>query len=357
MSVQVVIRRTIIVTFWLLFLLACFYLPALWNYALPEQETLHIFAFTDSIPREIIHDFEDRYNIKVLLNYFQSNEDLFAKLQISNGEGYDLIVCSDYMVELCRKANLLRPINKSLIGNYDEIDERIMGKYYDPDNSYSLPLAWTFYGIGINKTFFENRTFDATWDIVFKKSDHMVAMPDDAREVLFLSALYLFNRTDNLQDFELDKITSLLINQREWVLSYGADKADYLLLANISPIAVCQASYIRKIMRETDQVDFILPEQGSLLIIENLIIPRGATQTDNVHVFIDYLLSREVSAHNSLYYGYNPVNKHAYDFLPKTLRDNPSFFPNDDMLKKMNILSNDIPLAKLQDIWLSVKTA
>ena len=149
----------------------------------------------------------------------------------------------------------------------------------------------------------------------------------------------------------------MLIQQKAWVDSYGGDKADYFLISGVVPVVVAQASFMRRVMRDGGGVKFVLPKEGSLMIIENLAVPIGASNVEGAYAFIDYIISPVVCAALSEVYGYNPVNTEAYALLNDDSEARSVFAPSDDAVAKMDILSNEVPLQKLEDLWLAVKTA
>ncbi len=64
---------------------------------------LHVFSWADYWPTEdgnnYLKDFEAACGVKVTLDTYPSNEDLAAKLRSGNS-GYDVVVPSDYMVDI-----------------------------------------------------------------------------------------------------------------------------------------------------------------------------------------------------------------------------------------------------------------
>lgn len=362
-----------IITFWLAVFGTVFYLPGVIEYLFPLTKTLHVYAWTDSISPESIQRFSAKTGINIRLNYFQSNEELFAKLRISKGDGYDLIVTSDYMVELLRREKLLQKIDHSLIKNYHLLDKRVLGQYFDPQNHYSLPLGWTVHGFGISRKFFgdalDGHSPLLSWALVFKDPErfpqdsggkfpaYKISVPDDGREMLFFASLYLFGKTRKLSDKELDAARALLLKQKGWVESYTSDKLEYELVSGTIPLIIGPASYVRKIMRHSEHLDFVLPKEGGLLSIENLAIPQGTKKRAYVHAFIDFLLSEDIVALNHEAYGYNPVNVHAYKHVPPHVLNNKAFFPDAAMLKKIDLLYNELELRKIEDLWLAIKSA
>lgn len=352
-------------------LLALFlYSPRIIDYFEYGKESLNIYAFTEFISTESLEKFSRETGIQVSIKYFEANEDLHTKMRITGGEGYDLITPSDFMVELLKNDGLLHPLDKKLLTNLPELDRRLLGKYYDPNNDFSVPIAWMPYGIALDKHILTNMRGAPSLNLLFQppgklfdspgvtSKNHRICMPDDIREMVYLAALYLFGRVTDLHDEELAAIKQLLIKQRAWVESYSSDSGLlYLLIGNIVPLAYGSSIFIQSLLGYTDQFSFIIPREGSLLTIENMAIPIQCKKTALVHKLINFLISEEIAHFNSSLYGYNPTNKEVYKRINKKNHTNQHLFLSDEVFAKLYLIRNDLPVDKLEALWLAVKSS
>ncbi len=333
------------------------YLPKLGGLFAPSKRTLYVYAFTDAISPEAIADFTQQSGAQVRLSYFQSNDELLAKLRLSKGVGYDCIVASDYMIQMLRREGLLAKLDHTQLPVMPQLDTRVMGRYYDEANAYSLPLHWTVYVLGYSKKFFGELS-SVSWGKVFGGQDkYTISLPDDRRETIFLASLYLFGKTEGLSSEQLALVQELLIKQKKWVESYSSDKQEYELVSGVVPLIVTQGSYMKKVMDYTTDYGALFPEQGSLLVIDNLAIAAASPQQQLAHEFINFVLQPEISINSNRRFGYTPANAQAYALLPKEYRENRAFFPDDDTFSRLRLLKSDVDSQKLEDLWLAVKTA
>ena len=333
------------------------YVPKLGNLFTTTQQTLFVYAFTDAISPEAIDEFYKKTGVNIRLSYFQSNDELLAKLRLSKGEGYDVLVASDYMIKLLHDEGLLARLDHSQLPVIEQLDPRLLGKYYDPGNENSLPLHWTPYVIGYSKKFFGDLS-KVGWQKVFSEpKDYTISMPDDRREMIFLASMYLFNQTQGLRDEQLAQVRELLIKQKKWVESYSSDKQEYELAAGVVPMIVTQGSYMKKMLDYTIDYAVTIPVQGSLLVIDNLAIAQATTQQDLAHQFVNFVLGKDISIYSNSRYGYTPANAQSYELLPKDYRENRAFFPDDATFRTLRLLSSDIDPKVLEQVWLAVKTA
>ena len=109
----------------------------------------------------------ENYGKKVKVNYttYASNEDMYAKLK-SGAVKYDIIVPSDYMIELMIEEDMLEEINFANIPNYRYIADEYRGLFYDPDDKYSVPYTYGMVGIIYNTSMVEGtpESWNLMWD-------------------------------------------------------------------------------------------------------------------------------------------------------------------------------------------------
>ncbi len=117
----------------------------------PEAKVLNFYNWTDYIADDTIPNFQKETGIKVTYDNYSSNDDLFAKIR-TGGTGYDIIVPTDATLVKMKHANLLQPLDLSLIPNVKNLDPRFRTAAYDPGNQYSIPWQWGTTGIGYDKT-------------------------------------------------------------------------------------------------------------------------------------------------------------------------------------------------------------
>ncbi|MDX1438231.1 MAG: extracellular solute-binding protein, partial [Anaerolineales bacterium] len=112
-------------------------------------EELHVYNWSEYIDPEVYTAFEEEFGVKVIEDTFSSNEELLAKIQ-AGAAGFDLIVPSDYMVEIMIEEGLLTEINKDNIPNLSNLSDLFSDPPYDPGLVYCVPYQWGTTGIGYN---------------------------------------------------------------------------------------------------------------------------------------------------------------------------------------------------------------
>jgi spermidine/putrescine transport system substrate-binding protein len=348
--------RLVIFLFFVLGLSLFLYFPYVYDLFFIKEDVINIFTFTDMISTDVVEEFKQQTGISVKLKYFDTVEELYAKFKINKGEGYDLITPTDYILEMLIQENLVQKIDKTKLSNLKYLDNRLLGHFFDPENKYCIPHMWSVYGIVYNKNEIKVEPEKFSWNLVFEKPDYKICMLPDARDQIFLAAIYLFGRINNLTNDELGKIQKLLIEQKKWVEIYMHASLQYYLFSNVVPLAVSSSAFAKKVLELNNDFDFVVPSQGSILTVEVLSIPRKSKKVDLAHKFIDFLISKEISLMNSEEFGYNPANTQCYEEIKKIFKKD-SIFTEDQVFKKLHIMHNELDLKVIEKLWLNVKLA
>src|SRR5947209_12276065 len=201
-----------------------------------EAKQLNFYNWTDYIADDTIPNFQKETGIKVTYDNYSSNDELFAKMTAGN-TGYDIIVPTDATLVKMKHANLVQPLDLSLIPNVTNLDPRFRNAAYDPGNQYSIPWQWGTTGIGYDKTKVGGKVTD--WDAfqlpaVRGKSSFL----DEARDAFGMALFALHRDPNSLDDKDLDDAKNWLIDLKKRVKSITSDYQDPL---KNGELLLCQA--------------------------------------------------------------------------------------------------------------------
>lgn len=319
----------------------------------PER-TLNVFAWGNCFSPESIEQFTKKTGIKVNLSHYASNEELLTKLSALEGKGYDLIVPSDYAVEILKQQKLIKKVDHLQVKRFAEIDTFLQGHKFDEDNTYSIPLQWDVLGVGYNKNLVKDDNFTPTLKQIFTDCGIKTAMTNDPVEAFNIAAFYLYGQNEKLSDEQVNNVARLLSNQKNWVEAYSSMRADYILATENVPYALAMTSYILDAAEHSSSIEFGLPKEGTFLSIESFAIPIGSKKDKEVYELINFLMQDKVLRDSADKYGSFPsiVQKDMqvqkeYDQARKTLEDEnyPRLFVN-----------HVIPESVVRSIWIKVKS-
>lgn len=129
------------------------------------------------------------------------------------------------------------------------------------------------------------------------------------RVKLFLLQHNLFGKKNALNNAELDQVKELLIKQKERVAMYTDLRTDYLLISGTVPIVLGISSNIYNAMRQHKNIHFLLPKEGSFIVIDVLLLPQTTQKEDLVYEFLDYLYQPEILQKYADRYNFFPVRE------------------------------------------------
>ena len=61
-------------------------------------EKLYVYNWTEYVPSSLLEQFTKETGIEVIYSTFESNEEMYSKLKLSNSTGYDIVFPSSYYV-------------------------------------------------------------------------------------------------------------------------------------------------------------------------------------------------------------------------------------------------------------------
>ena len=319
-------------------------------------QTLHVYNWGEYTGENIISGFEELTGAKVIMDNFDSNEQMYIK--VANGDAYDVLVPSDYMIQRMMQEKMLQKLEpetrKECLG---ELVDAIKGLPYDPKNEYSIPYFWGTVGIVYDKTKVSEEDLEKDgWDIFLdQKFKGDIYLYDSERDsfMMALKALgYSMNTTsqDELNDAYNWLIQCVQTMDPEIVTDEIIDNMAQARKA-LGLIYSGDAAYV---MSENENIGFYMPKSGTNLWSDAMVIPKNAKNPKLANEFIRYITSYDAAMDNSSYVGYTSPNKEVmeelggkggdYDginaYTPRAGYDKDEVFQYDETTRKIIAASN-----------------
>lgn len=303
------------------------------------KNTITVYNWGEYIDPDLIKQFEKETGIKVIYETFDSNEGMMGKIE-QGGTSYDITAPSEYMVEMMKEKNLLLPLDYSKIPNIKHIDPYFLDLPFDPGNKYSIPYFWGTVGIAFNPTLLEGQTFES-WESLWDPSlKQRVILVDSARETVGMSLNslgYSLNSTDLDELREAtDKLKALTPNVKAVI----GDEVTQLMVNGEAAISLTWSGQAADMMYENEDIDYVVPEEGSNLWFDNFVIPRTAKNIEGAHAFLNFMLDPEVAAQNADYVGYSTPNLTALDLMDPEVVEDERFYPDEETRSHLEVYKN-----------------
>lgn len=317
---------------------------------------LKVYNWAEYISDEVIDRFEEEYSCKVVVDIFDSNEAMYAKLK-AGGVGYDIAVPSSYQVNKMREEGMLLPLDPAKLPNLAHLDPMAKAFTQDPDFEVSVPYLFTTSGLGVRT----DRAPDiaASWK-VFESDTYAGRMTllNDVRETLGSALKALGHSLNTVNPDEIAEARDLLIRWKANTAKFESEQYRNGLVSAEFLVVHGYSSDILQAMDEEESIAYLIPEEGVSLALDELVILKDAPNPDLAHAFINFLHDPAVAAENMEWVAALSPNKTSYDQVSEEFRNNPAIFLPEEILARCETIFDLGENEKLYlEAWDAVKSA
>lgn len=323
------------------------------------SDTLKVYNWGEYIGENVISNFEKEFGVKVVYEVFDSNEMMYTKLQA--GDSYDVLVPSDYMIERLIKEDMVQELDLSLIPNISNLADGVKNLPYDPDNTYSVPYFWGSVGIVYNQNNVDLADLEAEGYSILKDTKYAgkIYMYDSERDSFMVAFKALGYSMNTQNEDEIQAAYEWLLEQRQTMdPAYVADEVIDGMINGNKDMAVVYSGDAATILAENDDMRFFMPNEGTNLWSDAMVIPANAENPKLAHEFINYILSYDASLDNSETVGYASSNQEVLDELSSEggyFEGNEAYLPRDGYDKDEVFEDNQVLKERLTQLWIKVK--
>ena len=287
------------------------------NSALPyEGQTLHVYNWGEYTGVNLLNDFEAKTGAKVVMENFDSNEQMYIK--VANGETYDVLVPSDYMIQRLIGENYLQKLDKTKLDCMDKLCEDVVGLPYDPNNDYSIPYFWGTVGIVYDKNQVDIEDLEREGFEIFRDPKYRgnIYLYDSERDSFMMALKALGYSMNTSSEKELQEAY-------EWLVSCVQTMKPEIVTDEIidnmaqgrKALGLIYSGDAAYVMAENEDMGYYLPESGTNLWSDAMVIPANAKNPELAHEFINFVSDYEGAYDNSSFVGYTSANQEVMDTL------------------------------------------
>lgn len=325
-------------------------------------QTLHVYNWGEYTGENIISGFEELTGAKVIMDNFDSNEQMYIK--VANGDAYDVLVPSDYMIQRMMQEDMLQKLEPETRKEcLSELVEAIKRLPYDPKNEYSIPYFWGTVGIVYDKTKVSEEDLENEgWNIFLdQKYKGDIYLYDSERDSFMMALKALGYSMNTTSADELNAAFNWLV---QCVQTMDPEIVTDEIIDNMAQarkaLGLIYSGDAAYVMSENENMGFYMPTSGTNLWSDAMVIPKNAKNPKLANEFIRYITSYDAAMDNSSYVGYTSPNKEVteelggeggdYDginaYTPRSGYDKDEVFQYDEATRKI-----------IADLWSRVKVA
>jgi spermidine/putrescine transport system substrate-binding protein len=323
-----------------------------------EEKKLHFYNWDTYIGKTTLSDFEKTSGIRVKMDLYADNDELFAKLREHN-PGYDVIVPSSDFVARMIKAKMVMPLDHTMIPNKVNIDPMFQEAVFDPGRTYSMPYTWGTIGIGYRKSAVDEAPDSWKWLYDSDKYSRRIALLGDGATVIEMGLKYLGHSLNTTDPELIEQVAHMVIKQKPHIKTFAKDNGQDLLLAGEVDLAMEWNGDIRQVMAEDEDLGYTVPKEGGVLWQDCLCIPKGAPHPQNAHRFMNFLLEADVGAAIAEFIQYATPNAAAKARTSDAYRGNVAIFPPPDVVKRseVSLYRGEAHQRRLDTTWTRIQAA
>ena len=321
-----------------------------------SKKELHLFTWADYVKPELVQKFEQEHGCHVVIDTFDSNESMYAKLQ-SGAHGYDIVVPSTYMAELMQQQGMLEKLDHSRLPHLKEVDEAILSKIQDSKMEYAVPYALSYGVLGYRK----DKVQDAkpTWAMLEDaRLKQKTSLLNDTRETLGAALKFLGHSVNTTNEQEIAAAGQVVMKWKANAVKFDNEQYKGAVDAGEFYLVHGYSGDLYQAVVDNPQVGILVPAEGVVIACDQMVIPKGAASAELAHQFIDFLLQPEVAAENMEWMGYSCPNKGGLKKVTAEFLANPAIAVPPEILAKSEVikdLGND--RAKYNKVWDQIKAS
>jgi spermidine/putrescine transport system substrate-binding protein len=257
-------------------------------------EKLVISNWDGYMPKDLLERFKADTGIEAELSVHATNEEIMGKVTASGGKGYDVLFVSSPFAEALNKLGLAAELDHGKIQNVKNLYPEAMQLQHDAGNKFSIPYAWGTTGICYRSDLV--KTEPASWN-------DLLSPPDDVKgketmlstdRWLMAAAFLAMGKSVNSTDQEtLDAAKAKLIEAKRNLLAYDDTVFYQKLVSGEATVTHAWDGWCNYGIAENPAIKYIVPEEGSDLWVDTMVITSASENKDAAHKFIDYVLNAD----------------------------------------------------------------
>ena len=284
-------------------------------------------------------------------------------IKVANGESYDILIPSDYMIQRLIDEKMLQKLNTESLTCMDELAEAVKNPSYDPESEYSVPYFWGTVGIVYDKTKVSLEDLEKEGFGIFLNEKYRgdIYLYDSERDSFMMALKDLGYSMNTSSEDEIQAAYDWLV---QCVQTMKPEIVTDEIIDNMAQgrkaLGLCYSGDATYIISENENMGFYMPEEGTNRWYDSMVIPSNAENVELAHEFINFISSYEKAYDNSSYVGYTSPNAQVAEdlhgeggdyeginsYMPRTDNENDEVFQYNEETRKI-----------IANLWSKVKIA
>ena len=267
-----------------------------------SKNTLHVYTWSDYLAPEVIAEFEKAHDCKVVIDTFDSNETMYAKLK-AGGSGYDIITPSSYFVPTMAKENLIAKLDQSKLPNVAKnFDPSFKNQVLDANFTYNVPYAVTYTGFMYAKDKIPQGVDVNTWKVLENPAfKGKVTLLDDLREVIGAGLMSLGFSLNSTKPAEIEAAVNEVLKWKPNIRKFDAESYKTEVPSGATWIGQGYSTDVTQVIVGDEEegnaprkdIGFALPKEGFTIAFDEMLLSSAAPNPELAYAFINFMYDGE----------------------------------------------------------------
>lgn len=270
---------------------------------------LHIYTWSDYISPDVLAGFEKALGVKVVVDTFDSNESMYAKIK-AGGSGYDIIMPTSYQIATMAKEGMIVALDHARLPNLKGFDARFKKQIIDPTFKFNVPYCVTYAGFLYSKGRIPAGADVESWKILENPAfKGRVTLLDDIRETLGAALMSLGYSINSTEPAQIEKAAEKILQWRANVRKFDAESYKTEVPSGSAFLGHGYSTDSVQVLVGDEEegasprpdLGFALPREGFSVAFDEMVVSSKARRADLAYAFMNYIYDPEVAKVNMEY--------------------------------------------------------
>ena len=257
-------------------------------------QSLVISNWDGYMPEDLLDRFTEATGIEAELSVHATNEEIMGRLVAGGGQGFDVVFVSSPFAEALHALGLTAELNHDLIPNAANLYAEAQNLEYDPGNTFSMPYAWGTTGLCYRADLVDEAP--TSWDDLLDPPESLageVTMLSTDRWLMAAGLLALGYSVNDTDPAHIDEARDLLISATDTLLAFDDTTFYSRLVSGEASLAHAWDGWCNYGTAEDPNILFVVPEEGSDLWVDTMVIMASSENQEADHAFLDFVLDAD----------------------------------------------------------------